>query len=444
MSKELNYEYVKNYIENRGCLLLSDSYINRKSKLNIMFSCGHDGLRSFEKFVKCLPVCKKCSGNEKNCYDDIKKYFGDCGYDLKSEKYESNKQKLTFSDFEDYFYYCGYNKFKHTLMENNFKPRKFDINNPYTIKNLINFLKRNNSILKLLNDNQKYFNSSYKMDFIDGDGFLYTLSLSGVLALNKDKMSPSKFHLSNDYTLKNIDHWLELNNKSFRLVDGQIYEGITKKLYFKCFKCPEDEIPFLINISGILNGNGCGICSNRQVGKFNSLVFTHPNVAQEWDFANNYITPDQVVYGSPNKYFWVCPNCNRSYKARISDRAIKKSSCPFCDQSKGEKKISEYFTRKNISFSPEFLFENCRDVRRLPFDFYLTKYNVCIEYSGQQHFYSIDYFGGEKCFEITQRHDKIKKEYCENNNIPLIVIPYWDFKNIEQILTKELNLEEGR
>ena len=37
--------------------------------------------------------------------------------------------------------------------------------------------------------------------------------------------------------------------------------------------------------------------------------------------------------------------------------------------------------------------------------------------------------------------DKIKSDYCKNNNIKLVIIPYWDFDNIEQILTKELNIK---
>lgn len=36
----------------------------------------------------------------------------------------------------------------------------------------------------------------------------------------------------------------------------------------------------------------------------------------------------------------------------------------------------------------------------LPFDFYLPYYNTCIEYDGVQHFKPIDYFGGEKEFEL--------------------------------------------
>jgi len=31
-------------------------------------------------------------------------------------------------------------------------------------------------------------------------------------------------------------------------------------------------------------------------------------------------------------------------------------------------------------------------------------------------------------------------DYCKQNSIKLIRIPYWDFKNIEEILERELNI----
>jgi hypothetical protein len=65
----------------------------------------------------------------------------------------------------------------------------------------------------------------------------------------------------------------------------------------------------------------------------------------------------------------------------------------------------------------------------------LPDYNICIEYDGIQHFESVDYFGGELGFINTQMRDNIKNEYCKNNNIKLIRIPYWDYENIDQILT---------
>ena len=41
---------------------------------------------------------------------------------------------------------------------------------------------------------------------------------------------------------------------------------------------------------------------------------------------------------------------------------------------------------------------------------------------------------------ITKERDKIKDQYCKNNGIKLIRIPYWEFKNSEEIIKKELNI----
>ena len=36
----------------------------------------------------------------------------------------------------------------------------------------------------------------------------------------------------------------------------------------------------------------------------------------------------------------------------------------------------------------------------------------------------------------------MKNEYCENNNITLIRIPFWEFDNLEKILIEKLNLPQ--
>lgn len=51
--------------------------------------------------------------------------------------------------------------------------------------------------------------------------------------------------------------------------------------------------------------------------------------------------------------------------------------------------------------------------------------NFLIENDGRQHYESVDYFGGEKCFRDVQKRDKIKNDYCILNNIPLLRLPYY-------------------
>ena len=65
---------------------------------------------------------------------------------------------------------------------------------------------------------------------------------------------------------------------------------------------------------------------------------------------------------------------------------------------------------------------------------------MLIEFQGRQHYECVDIFGGEDQFKIQQEHDKRKRQYAKDNNINLLEIAYWDLKNIEKILSRELSL----
>ena len=89
-----------------------------------------------------------------------------------------------------------------------------------------------------------------------------------------------------------------------------------------------------------------------------------------------------------------------------------------------------------IDFEQEKRFDDCRDIRPLPFDFYLSNYNLIIEFDGRQHFEEFG-FGNHM---VTVKHDKIKNQYCQSHGIDLIRIPYWEGDNIENIIQNKLNL----
>ena len=98
--------------------------------------------------------------------------------------------------------------------------------------------------------------------------------------------------------------------------------------------------------------------------------------------------------------------------------------CPICKSSKGEKNISLYLEKNHIKYIRQYKFNGCKDQKTLPFDFYLPELNMCIEYDGYQHFHEMKIWGGKEKLEYTQKHDKIKTEYCFLNNIKLIRIKY--------------------
>ena len=87
-------------------------------------------------------------------------------------------------------------------------------------------------------------------------------------------------------------------------------------------------------------------------------------------------------------------------------------------------------------------FEDCRNIEPLRFDFAVfydvekTKLAFMYEYDGEYHYLPIE---GKKKLKYQQKLDNIKNQYCQQNNIPLLRIPYWEFDNIKQILSEELN-----
>jgi hypothetical protein len=111
--------------------------------------------------------------------------------------------------------------------------------------------------------------------------------------------------------------------------------------------------------------------------------------------------------------------------------------CQICKNSKGEEKISNFLKLNNISFEREKRFENCRNILPLPFDFYLPKLNICIEFDGEQHFVEKQEWNNN-LIDIKKR-DIIKNIYCKNNNITLYRINYKNINIIEEKLITFFN-----
>jgi len=95
-------------------------------------------------------------------------------------------------------------------------------------------------------------------------------------------------------------------------------------------------------------------------------------------------------------------------------------------------------------------FDNCKNKKRLRFDFWLPNENTLIECQGIQHYKkeclrkigeNDTIFNVEKLDKII-KHDKIKKRFCKKERIKLIEIKYDQIDRIEEILIKELGLTE--
>ena len=183
--------------------------------------------------------------------------------------------------------------------------------------------------------------------------------------------------------------------------------------------------PFLRGIGGCPRC-GKGINAKKNADKFIEKV---KQIHPEYDYSKvNYIDSKTKVIVTCPKHgdFMVAPN-----------NLLKGRGCPRCNESKGERLISDWLNKNNIDYIDQYRFE---DFKRYPYDFYLPKHNLVIEFNGKQHYEKIETKFHKKpgSFEGQLVRDHLKKAYAERNGIELLVIPYWDFDNIDKILSEKL------
>lgn len=138
-----------------------------------------------------------------------------------------------------------------------------------------------------------------------------------------------------------------------------------------------------------------------------------------------------------------CSECGEQFTTTPKNY-IKRNftRCENCrNYSKGEEKIADILNKHNIPYERQKKYDDCRDKRKLPFDFYVQEYNCLIEFQGKQHYVPIKNWGGQEKLEYIQKHDSIKYNYAISHGIDILIINYLDQNNIEQILINKFNLE---
>jgi hypothetical protein len=110
-----------------------------------------------------------------------------------------------------------------------------------------------------------------------------------------------------------------------------------------------------------------------------------------------------------------------------------------CIRSKGEFQIEQLLKEHNINFQREYSFENLKDKLSLRFDFAIfndkNELLGLIEYQGEQHYCKSNGFYSEDLI----KHDKMKIDFCNKNNIKLKHIIY---KKNYNLTWEDLRLED--
>ena len=191
--------------------------------------------------------------------------------------------------------------------------------------------------------------------------------------------------------------------------------------HIKCKNCGHERTSTLKNLCRHLE---CGCITNvyraRTAEEFLNEVNRNTKDKSEYKLESEYInqTTKVLLRHIPCGFIW---------NVRPGDVLHGRSFCPKCGLTKsmGERIISQLLEENNIPYEPQRRLDS--SLQR--FDFYIetNNFKIAIEYNGKQHYEDVKFFTTP--FEVQQERDNRKRQYCKDNGIELIEIPYSDSLN---------------
>ena len=236
----------------------------------------------------------------------------------------------------------------------------------------------------------------------------------------------------------------------FKLIHGDTYDYSLITDYVG----NNEKIPIICKIHGQFNqlvrshlyGRGCIKCyaDDRRFTQADFIRLSNEKHNNQYSYLKtNYIS-------DKTKVIITCPN-HGDWEVRAGSHSRDGHGCPYCKSSKGELRIRKWLETKQIDFKQEYSFPECKNLstnRKFKFDFFLPKLNTVVEFHGEHH-YGVVSFGStkpksylEQRFVNYQYKDVFKRNYCFNNNINFLCIPYTEIDNMETILANHFH-EQG-
>ncbi|MCJ7965661.1 hypothetical protein MT487_01065 [Lachnospiraceae bacterium NSJ-171] len=437
MSKKVTIEDIKERFERFDCTLITKEYLGCRGKYE--FICRkHKEYGIQSTFIKNLGrgcCCHYCAFERKNFsrqvpYDDLKKITESKGFIFVDAKYIDNKRYI--------IYKCKkhINKGEQKTIVTNMRRSKgncpYCLNRYRTHDDFINEMNNINPNIEILS---KFINTDSKIKCeCRVCGHVWENDANNLLQGQGCKKCSSK---KNGLKCRHSQEWFctEMKNKQPNIEVLSEYVGI--KEHIKC-RCKIDENIWFTTPDSLLNNKtGCPICANRKNGE--RCRKTNDEFLRQLKIINPNILPMEEYNTNHEKM--LCKCLVHNYQWYVSPNKIlrRRTGCPKCASYHNENVIANILDKWGFEYTMQKRFSDCKDINTLPFDFYLNKYNTAIEYDGEQHYYPIfktKYPLDENIsrLEYVQKHDEIKNQYCKDNNIFLIRIPYWDNDDIEYIL----------
>ena len=350
-------------------------------------------------------------------------------------------------------------------------------------------------------DESEYKNTHGKINIIDTDGYKYFISYDQIRSNVKIGSKLEKIGKVNPYAMENLQLYIQKQGSNTKVIDtqyhntktlinlicgncgnqykdtydhirmkGHIYcqscgierrasthrhqvENIKQQLATKGYKLLNENFQTIQNIEVEDKDGYRSSCANFYLLMETNNGFTR-NHKQNLYTPYNIdlylkkqgiltevadITPRHIEV-KKDKIGFICSCCGKTFYSLFD--VLKRSNRVLCQDcsiamSNLEYKVKQYLDENNIAYETQKRFPKCKKKRCLPFDFYLTDYNYVIEVHGQQHYYENECFS--RTLQEQQEYDEYKKQFCINNNIGYLELPFWLINNPPQTYKNKIN-----
>jgi hypothetical protein len=346
-----------------------------------------------------------------------------------------NTKKYTYEYIKEYIKSLGYSLLSKEYINNSTKLTIKDYENYIYTISFANLLKgrkpqrfhiSNDYSIYNLNNWIKINKSEYDLlsdKYTDSSAYITLRDKAGyyyyIITRNfiYNSNQPTKFHKTNPYTIYNIKLWCNINSKNFELISNDYAES-HKNLTWKCnnTNCKET---FSKTWADISQNQGCPFCLGQQVGISNCLATKNSELTKEWHpTKNGDITPYDVTENSGKKVWWKCIK-EHEWESTIDNRS-KGVNCPYCSGR------AATYDNNLLIVNPTLCEEWNYNYNKNKPDMYLPKSNkkvwwICKECGHEWKTSICSRSNGNGCPECNKsKGEKRVKKYLESSNINFI------------------------
>ena len=187
-----------------------------------------------------------------------------------------------------------------------------------------------------------------------------------------------------------------------------------------CIVCPEHS-EFWIrprSFVDVKHPRGCPKCSGRNLSTEDFIQLARKAHGNKYDYS---IT---VYEGMHKDIEFICPE-----HGKVRQKAymhLASCGCPQCAKkiNVNETRLYEFLCNALPEYNFIHGYRNKEMLGRQEFDIYSERYKIAVEYQGMQHFFPIDYFGGDFAFKRQLEWDAIKCKVAERNGVRMLYFSY--------------------